>query len=117
MAETTPSAPQVRVDALLAAYRAVVEAVKASGLSAAELSTVFSQHVSAECLQCGIQVTGAELGQLALASPEASPSEPRLARLHQGYCARKDCDSYYYRLLFVEHPKIDWTRRWTASTA
>lgn len=105
----SPSA-QIRVDALPAAYRAAVEEGKRMGLSAAELSDVFNRHFGAECLQCGIQVTGEELGQLALASPHDPPTDPRLARLLQGYCARKDCDSYYYRLVFQAHPKVDWNR-------
>jgi hypothetical protein len=103
------SSSPFQIDALRVAYHAVVDSVEPMGLSAAELTAVFSHHLSAECLQCGLQVSGKELSQLALASPETPPSEPRLARLHQGYCARKDCDSYYYRFVFQEHPKVDWT--------
>jgi len=109
MPESSATSPQFQIDALSVAYRLVLDAVKPLGLSAEELTALFSQHVSAECLQCGIQITGDELNQLLLASPEAPPSEPRLVRLHQGYCARKDCDSYYYRFVFQGHPKVDWT--------
>jgi len=64
---------------------------------------------SGECIQCGIRVSGEEL--LTLCEPaEADETNPRVARLKQGYCARNGCNSYYYRLIFTGHPDIDWTR-------
>lgn len=110
MSEASLHSPQVRVDALPAAYHAVVEAVQALGLSAAEMTTIFDQHVAAECLQCGIQISGEQLSRLAHAAEQEASSDPLLARLQQGYCARKDCTSYYYRFVFRDHPKVEWER-------
>jgi hypothetical protein len=68
-----------------------------------------SATLSGECVQCGIRVRAEEL--LALSEPIGTGKvDPRVERLRQGYCARKGCDSYYYRLMFAHHPNIDWAR-------
>lgn len=111
MSDTEPVSTQVRVDALPAAYQIVLGSLQGTGLKPAELTEIVTHHVLAECLQCGIQVTGADLGQLALTTPaEGEAEDSRIARLRHGYCARRDCEAYYYRLVFRDHPKIDWAR-------
>lgn len=100
--------PQVRVDALAGVYPRLVEALRPLGLTAAELDAVFQSHIAAECVQCGWRLTGEELGQLALDPVPGQAEDPRLARLRRGYCPRKDCTTYYYRIEFTEHPKVDW---------
>lgn len=109
MSESSFPTPQIRVETLAAAYHAVLESLKPLGLPAAEMAEACEQHITAECLQCGIQITGAQLASLAHAGSVDQLTDPVLVRLHQGYCARKDCNSYYYRLVFAEHPKIDWS--------
>ena len=109
MSDTSLPSPQIRVEALAAAYHAVLDSLKPLGLPAAEMAEACEQYVTAECLQCGIQITGAQLATLAHAGAADQLTDPVLVRLHQGYCARKDCNSYYYRLVFADHPKIDWT--------
>jgi hypothetical protein len=99
---------QLRVDQLPAFHADLVRVLGEGGVDAAVLEEVLARHVVATCAECAIQVSGAELGLLA-ASGESSPADPRLARLRQGYCGRDGCESYYYRIQFVDHPKIDWT--------
>jgi len=108
MAQPSPENVQVRVDALPGCYQVLVEALTLAELDAAELHEAFARYISAECLQCGIRITGEELGQIALAMPGDPTENPKLTRLRQGYCAQKGCESYYYRLILSEHPKVDW---------
>jgi hypothetical protein len=65
------------------------------------------QCLSGECVQCGLTVTGDDL--LAILDP-SSTSNPKQNRLRQGYCARRGCPSYYYRLYFGASPGLDWNR-------
>ena len=89
--------------------RALAEALEKSALGPDTLRQALCVALSAECVQCAIRVTGEEL--LALSAPAlGSATNPRVARLRQGYCARNHCDSYYYRLMFAVHPDIDWPR-------
>lgn len=79
--------------------------------------------ISAECVQCGIRLTGAELlalaeageagevtGDARAASRPPAPPNPKVARLRLGYCARSGCDSCYYRVTFEPRPGLDWTK-------
>ena len=59
----------------------------------------------AECLACGIQITGEELLDLAI---QANAGEPKLKRLRMGYCARRTCDSRFYQLTCNPAPGVDW---------
>lgn len=76
--------------------------------------------ISAQCVQCGIRLTGDELLALAEATEDAegtraasrppAPPNPKVARLRLGYCARSGCDSCYYRVTFEPRPGLDWTK-------
>ena len=74
-----------------------------------QLRPALRAALSGECVQCGIRITGEELIDLSQPTTTAE-SDPKIARLRQGYCARNHCDSYYYRLTFRTHPDLDWTR-------
>jgi hypothetical protein len=74
-----------------------------------QLRPALRAAVSGECVQCGIRITGEELIELSQPAKTAE-SDPKIARLRLGYCARNHCDSYYYRLTFRTHPDLDWTR-------
>ncbi|MFN7141983.1 MAG: hypothetical protein ACK4UN_21900 [Limisphaerales bacterium] len=63
--------------------------------------------LQAECVQCGIQVGGGDLFQLAEAA-RSEDATSKCGRLRFGYCARKGCNSYFYRLKFYAHPLFDW---------
>lgn len=108
MSQSSSQVAQVRIDALPACYQAILEALTLADMTAAELDDTFRHYVAAECLQCGTRVTGEELGQIALAIDTTPDANAKIARLRNGYCVREGCDSYYYRLVFIDHPKIDW---------
>jgi hypothetical protein len=81
------------------------------GLAASQSISLSQLHaaVSAECVQCGIVVPGEVL--FALAEPPAQETgapDAKASRLRQGYCARRGCDSYYYRITFSDLPGVDW---------
>jgi hypothetical protein len=97
---------QVRLDALPASYSMFVKTLGASGLSGAVIQDVISNSLQATCTTCGITVTGTELSMLALAGRGESLADPKLARLAQGYCCRRGCDSYYYNLELKPHPSL-----------
>lgn len=66
-----------------------------------------AKTLTGECLQCGMQVNGAELLQLAV--PGDAEDTSKLGRLRFAYCGRKGCKSYFYKLKFFAHPQFDWT--------
>ena len=72
------------------------------------LNEIFSRHISAECVQCGILLTSEELNRIALAGATTTFSENKLERVRRGYCGRRDCNSYFYRLNLSAVPGIDW---------
>jgi hypothetical protein len=88
--------------------RSLVEVFKRSGLGAEESLAAFRQSVAAECVQCGTRVAGEQLCALLAQPLPADKSNPRLERLHHGYCAAEGCNSYYYRLAFRPDSKLDW---------
>jgi hypothetical protein len=99
---------RVKLDTLPILCRALVQALGRAQLSAADISEVVVHRVRASCVVCGIQANGSDLHVVALANPGQTPADPRLARLQQGYCCRRGCDSYYYDLQFSPHPACDW---------
>ena len=72
------------------------------------MKEIFSRNISAECVQCGILLTSEELNRVALAGPDTPFSENKLERVRQGYCGRRECNSYFYRLNLSAVPGIDW---------
>ena len=60
--------------------------------------------LSAECVQCGIKLSGSEL----LKFEEETSDDPRVERLRIGYCARNGCESLFYRVTCAPHPQINW---------
>jgi hypothetical protein len=88
--------------------RALRKAVTLDHLRPVEMLDALRLGSAAECVQCGFHLTGEELLELARpASPVESVSSS-FGRLRLGYCARKDCDSFYYRLTFRCMPQLDW---------
>jgi hypothetical protein len=67
--------------------------------------------IHAECMQCGLRVSGADLLAAARVSALAAGdhgASDKVQRLCKGYCARKGCDSYYYKLWFTPIQGVDW---------
>lgn len=60
--------------------------------------------LSAECVQCGIRLSGSEL----LKFQEETSDDARVERLRVGYCARNGCESLFYRVTCAPHPQINW---------
>jgi hypothetical protein len=110
MTETGSTTLQIRVETLPAVYSALVAALGELELSGSILNALISKHVSAACVLCNIQVPGDDLSAVALAAHPDTLTDARLARLKQGYCCRRSCDSYYYNLIFAPHPSVDWRR-------
>ena len=110
MSEARLKTLQIRVETLPAVYSALVKALGETELSGAVLNEIISRHVSAACVLCDIQVKGDDLSAVVLA-PQGGPlAEARLARLKQGYCCRRSCDSYYYKLVFAPHASVNWEK-------
>jgi hypothetical protein len=83
----------------------ILRAAKNSADSA-NLSARFAAACHAECLACGITLPG---DQLLLLGQEQPASDEKLSRLQKGYCARRTCDSRFYRLVCTSAPGVDWT--------
>lgn len=71
------------------------------------IQAAFETSLSAECVSCGIPVSGAELYALSQ-PPSAEHANAKIGRLRMGDCARLKCDSYYYRMTFQPFPGVDW---------
>jgi len=79
----------------------------AAGQAPEQIPVVFQEAITARCINCGVQVSGAEL--LALSQPPAPDrSTARTRRLRMGDCAVKGCDASCYRLTFLALPQLDW---------
>jgi hypothetical protein len=68
------------------------------------LRAAVDQALSAECVQCGIRLTGWEVLQFG----EEVSTDARVERLRSGYCARNGCESLFYRVTCAPHPEINW---------
>lgn len=99
-----------RIDALPKACDALAEVLHGGGLTSEEAVDLFRLYVAAECLECGMQVRGGELRKLATPRPAGTKEDPRLSRMREGCCARKTCEAHYYKLVFDDHPKMDWNQ-------
>jgi hypothetical protein len=68
------------------------------------LRAAIDQALTAECVQCGIRLSGSEL----LKFEEETSDDSRVERLRIGYCARNGCASLFYRVMYAPHPQLDW---------
>ena len=87
---------------------ALAEACREYGVAQEKTRAALSAALSAECVVCGLRVTGEELLTLAQL-PSALETSGRIKWLRLGCCARNGCDSRAYALKFHNHPGIDWT--------
>ena len=65
----------------------------------------FGAAFHAECVACGIKISGEQLLKLGRDEPA---TDEKLARLQQGYCARRTCESRFYQLTCHSAPGVDW---------
>jgi len=110
MRQTSSDVLQLRVEGLASLYSSLGAALSEAGLTGSEMNEIFSKHLRGECVQCGIQITGDEMGQLALAGEGKPLADSKLDRLRQGYCARNGCDSFYYRVHLGDYRNLDWVK-------
>ncbi len=108
MNQAAPDILQVRLDSLASLYSRLAAALGEAGFSGNQLNEIFSKHVRAECVQCGIQISGDDIGHIAFAEEKTPLPNSKLDRLRHGYCVRNGCDSYFYRLHFGDYPGLDW---------
>ena len=87
--------------------RALDKALALTGLPQEKLPEAWRAAVAAQCVQCGIEVSGKELFALSK-PPSAELASAKIGRLRLGDCARKGCSSYYYRLTFHPYLEINW---------
>jgi hypothetical protein len=86
---------------------ALSEACRQYGPAQEKTRAAMSAALTAECVGCGLRVTGDEL--LALAQlPSALETSSRIKWLRLGCCARNGCDSRAYVLKFQNHPGLNW---------
>lgn len=110
MNQAAPDILQVRLDSLASRYSRLAAALGEAGFGGDQLNEIFSKHVRAECVQCGIQISGDDIRHIALAEEKTPLPNSKLDRLRHGYCVRNGCDSYFYRLHFGDYPGLDWTK-------
>ncbi len=72
---------------------------------------------SAECVLCGLTVSGVELLEVGTDDAADRVANPKIGRLRQGYCARNGCDSRFYRLTFQPYPGLDWNQAFVQSAS
>jgi len=110
MSQSSSNTLQVRVETLASLYSSLAAALSAAGFTGSQLNEIFSKHVRAECVQCGIPINGEDMGHIALAGHGKVLANSKLERLRQGYCARNGCDSFYYRIHLCDYANLDWVK-------
>src|SRR5262245_46217894 len=89
---------QLRIEELASIHTALARAFGEAGIGGTRLEGLFKEQVKAECLGCGIIVSGEDLGHITVVLGEPPTVDNKLDRLRLGYCARNGCSSRYYRL-------------------
>lgn len=98
---------KVRVEELTALHLGLARAFGEVGVGGKQLEDVFELAVTARCLGCGIEITGTELGRIAVMGDGVVNPEPKLERLRLGYCARNGCTTKFYSIHCESLPGLD----------
>ncbi|MDB6039719.1 MAG: hypothetical protein JWM99_3560 [Verrucomicrobiales bacterium] len=77
---------------------------------ASHLDDLLANYIEAECVQCGIRISGEEIGKIRSLKVKGQAPEPKLMRLKRNYCARDACFSCDYRINLLPHPSVDWQK-------
>ena len=85
---------------------ALTETLARAGLGA-DKAWAARAAVLAECVQCGMSISGEELFALSQPEPQTE-TNAKVRRLRLGDCARPGCESYHYRLTFQTCAAVDW---------
>ena len=100
---------QVRVEAVWGLLRNLARSLFARGLSGEKIRDVYAGSIRVSCESCGSELKEADLVALLDAASDTRLANPKLNRLHKGYCFKPGCNSYFYRLTFRPAEGIDWT--------
>jgi hypothetical protein len=100
---------QVPLLKLESCCQALTEVLHQSGLSPEASLEAWRAAVSAECVRCGIPISGEELFALSQ-PPSAERASAKIGRMRLGDCARQGCNSYDYRVVFRSHAQLDWPK-------
>jgi hypothetical protein len=111
---TAEQTTQVTIRELTDFCGAIVEGLRRDA-NGAQMRPAVEGALSAECVQCGIRLGGAELlklGEAPVGEVEgvAGGADSRVERLRTGYCARNGCESHYYRLTRGAVAGVDWEK-------
>ena len=68
----------------------------------------FAPAFDAECIGCGIRISGAELLQIGDVTGGDAAADSKVDRLRKGYCARRTCESRFYEIRCIARSGIDW---------
>ncbi len=99
---------QVRVETVWTLLRDLARALFAKGLSAETIRGIYAGHIRATCDACGAELASHDLVALLDAAGDTEFPNPKLERLHKGYCLMEGCDSYFYRMRFLPVEGVDW---------
>ena len=100
---------RVPIEQLPRVHESLARALGEAEVGGAEIQGIFATGVKASCVACGLSVTGAELGELALGEGQERerPLPPRLERLSLGYCHRNGCESRFFKLELTAPGRFD----------
>jgi hypothetical protein len=87
------------------------------GLGGTVLTETMERCVNAQCVVCGMQVSGVDLMASALAMDQGEGLTDKQRRLRLGYCARKTCQSDFYTVRLLPVPGLDWDAAWDRADA
>jgi hypothetical protein len=107
--QSIPEPQSVRLDALCGFHGTICDLLAIHAPKAGPPQELAAAGIALQCEQCGLQVSGAEWRAVLLADSPDALGDPRLSRFHQGYCGRKECNSYYYRVSFLPVAGVDWS--------
>jgi hypothetical protein len=91
---------------------ALSEAAARCGECSDKIRSALPLALAADCVGCGMRVTGEEL--LILSRLPQQHESSRIKRLRTGHCARAGCECDQYLLLLQNHPDIDWAKLFSA---
>src|SRR5437773_8207285 len=74
----TSNTVQVRIENLVRFHTSLARALGLSGIGGGQLNEIFSTRLHAECVLCGIKVSGEEIGLVAVTAEETQLPHPKL---------------------------------------
>ena len=107
--EDSPTIRQEHLQNLAPFCHDLRETLIRAGLGPDEILAAFRITVAAECVGCGIHISGEELFALSQ-PPSADQASVKIGRLRLGDCARQGCDSFYYRINLHPYPGVNWPK-------